>query len=402
VGCATAGQPFDIYAFDKKDDEQPLNYSYQFSVDQVMPGNANFELSYVGNQSHNTFTQGNLSNQNYIPLGGLFQPDPLTGVVTQPSNPGSSPGQQVQQDYRPYPNYIHVFVPHHIGYGNYNSLQASYVKQKGSFIYTVNYTWAKALGIRGDYRTGSAVGDPSTLRNNYGYLGFNRNNAVNFTFSWQVGKLYHGNRLVAAVVNQWEFSGITSLQSGPDVAVLTGNGNFGLSGAVGYTPPGSSAQTTVQLGNADYLGTPDINLQPVVTCDPRKNLHNQPNYGHQYINGSCFSLPKLGSNGQFELPDTHGPAYFDSDLTVKRTFKFTDHQNLQFSLAGFNFLNHPLYAFTGGPNIGLNLSYGSPATSVATSPAAALAGAVQSSPNFGYTPYKQGFRIVELGARYTF
>ncbi len=382
TGCATAGQPFDIYAFDKKDDEQPLNYSYQFSVDQAMPGNANFELSYVGNQSHNTFTQGNLSNQNYIPLGGLFQPDPLTGVVTQPSNPGSSPGQQVQQDYRPYPNYIHVYVPHHVGY-------------------TVNYTWAKALGIRSDYRTG-VVEDPSTLRNNYGYLGFNRNNAVNATYSWQVGKLYHGNRVVAALVNQWEFSGITSLQSGPDVAVLTGGGNFGLSGAVGYTPAGSTAQTTVQLGNTDYLGTPDINLQPVVTCDPRKNLHNLPNRGHQYFNGSCFALPKLGTNGQFELPDTHGPAYFDTDLTVKRTFKFTDHQNLQFSLAGFNFLNHPLYAFTGGPNIGLNLSYGSPANSVATNPADALAGAVQSSPNFGYTPYKQGYRIVELGARYTF
>ena len=401
VGCPVAAgssslAPFSIYAFDKSDNQQPVTYNYNFTVDQAMPFNSNLELSYVGNQSAHTFTEGNLSNQNYIPLGGLFQPDPLTGVVTQPSST-----QQNQQDYYPYPNYASVFVPHHIGYGNYNSLQASYNKQKGAFIYRVNYTWAKALGIRGDYRTG-AVGDPSTLRNNYGYLGFNRNNAVNFTYSWQVGNLFHGNRFVAAVVNQWEISGITSIQSGPDVAVLTGGGNFGLGGGVQYTPAGSTTAVPVTVNNTDYLGTPSINLQPVVLCDPSINLHSSPGLGRQYFNGNCFGLPKFGTNGDFELPDVHGPAYFDSDLTVQRDFKLREKQSLQFRLSGFNFLNHPLPAFAGGTNIGLGLGYGSPTPNTATTPAQAFASAVQTTTNFGYTPYKQGFRIVTLEAKYTF
>ncbi len=405
VGCPSASGngptagAFSVYAFDKNDTEQPVTYNYNFTVDQVMPKGGNLEISYVGNQSHHTFTEGNLSNQNYIPLGGLFQPDPITGEVTQP---GSS--QQQVADYRPYPNYIAVYVPHHIGYGNYNSLQVSYNKQKGAFIYQLNYTWAKALGIRGDYRTG-AVGDPSTLRNNYGYLGFNRNNAVNATYSWQVGNLYHGNRFVGAVVNRWEFSGITSLQSGPDIAVLTGGGNFGLSGSVAYTPPGSTTAVQVPLGNQEYLGTPDITLQPVVTCDARKNLRSSPIYGNQYFNGSCFALPKLGQNGDFELPDVHGPAYFDTDLTLKRTFLIHEKQNIVFSLAGFNFINHPLHAFVGGNLLGLGLNYGLPTSatnaSYTTAPAA-LAAAVQTNANFGYTPYKQGYRIVELGAKYNF
>jgi hypothetical protein len=389
AGCPVAAggsiAPFDIYAFDKNDTEQPVTYNYSFTVDQQLFKDGNLELGYSGNQSHDTFTEGNLSNQNYIPLGGLFQPDPITGAVTQPSST-----QQLQQDYRPYPNYIHVYVPHHIGYN----------KQKGAFIYRINYTWAKALGIRGDYRTG-AVGDPSTLRNNYGYLGFNRNNAVNATYSWQVGNLYRGNRFVAGLVNQWEFSGITSLQSGPDVAVLTGGGNFGLGGGVQYTPAGSTTPVAISLNNTNYLGTPDINLQPVVTCDPRQNLHAVKGLGNQYFNGNCFGLPKFGTNGDFELPDTHGPAYFDTDLTVQRDFRITEKQNLQFRLSGFNFLNHPLPAFTGGTNIGLNLAYGSGSTT-ATTPAQAFAGAVQNTPNFGYTPYKSGYRIVEVSARYNF
>jgi hypothetical protein len=402
-GAGVLGQ---VYAFDKNDTEQPVTYNYTFTVDQQIFKNNNLEISYVGNQSHNIFTNGNSgsnisdANQNYIPLGGLFQPDPLNGTVTQP-------GTQQQQvaDYRPYPNYTQIFVPHHIAYGNYNALQVSFNKQKGAFIYGANYTWAKALGIRGDYRTGT-IGDPSVLRNNYGYLGFNRNNAVNGTYSWQVGNLYHGNHFVGALVNQWEFSGITSLQSGPDVAILDGSTNFGLGGSVSYTPPGSQTAISLPLSNSAYLGTPDINLQPVVTCAPNKNLHYSSSYGKQYINGACLALPKLGTNGNFELPDIHGPYYFDTDLTVKRSFKVREKQNIQFSLAGFNFLNHPLRSFSaGGNNTGLGLAYGLPSSATPATyntAAAALAAATSTNANFGYTPYKQGYRIVELGARYNF
>jgi hypothetical protein len=404
LGCTQAGSngaavvlaPFTIYALDQRDNKQPVTYNYNFTIDQVMPFGGNIEMSYVGNRSADTFTEGNLSNQNYIPLGGLFHPDPLNGAVTQA---GST--QQVQADYRPYPNYSQVYVPNHIGYANYNALQASYNKQKGAFIYGVNYTWSKALGVRGDYRTG-VVGDPSNLRNNYGYLGFNRNNAVNATYSWQVGNIYKRNRYLGYVLNQWEISGITSLQSGPDIAVLTGGGNFGLSTGLQYTPPGATAATSISTGNAAFLGTPDITLQPVVKCDPRVNLHYSPLYGRQYFNGACFGLPQYGSNGDFELPDVHGPAYFNTNLTVRRTIPLRDKQSLQFSIAGFNFLNHPLPAFTGGANIGLSLGYGLPSGVVATTPQQAFAEAVQNTPNFGYTPYKSGFRIVELGARYTF
>jgi Carboxypeptidase regulatory-like domain len=399
-GAAGSGtSPFTLYALDAKDNEQPLNYSYSFSVDQVMPGRMNLEASYVGNQSSHTFTEGNLSNQNYIPLGGLFQPDPITGAVTVA---GSS--AQNQQDYRPFPNYSQVFVPHHIGYGNYNSLQVSLNKQKGGLIYGVNYTWAKALGIRGDYRTG-AVGDPSTLRNNYGYLGFNRNHAVNATYSYQVGDAYHGNRVLRQVLNQWEISGTTSVQSGPDVAVLNGttNTNFNLGGGLQYTPPGGTSPTMVALSNVSVLGTPDINLQPVITCNPKSGFAKNPIYGHQYINGACFALPKLGTNGSFEMPDIHGPALIESDLTVQRTFKLNERQNMQFRLAGFNFLNHPLAQFYGGAGapVALSLGFGNPAGS-ATTPQQAIAAATMTTANFGYTPYKTGYRIVEVSARYNF
>jgi len=393
----TVLSPFSIYALDPHDNEQPVTYNYNFTVDQELAAQMHLQISYTGNQSHHIFTEGNLSNQNYIPLGGLFQPDPLTGAVTVA---GST--QQDQQDYRPYPNYTSVFVPNHIAYGNYNGLQVSLTRQKGAFIFNVNYTWSKALGVRGDYRTG-AVGDPSNLRNNYGYLGFNRPQIVNFVYSYQVGNAYHGKKFVAALVNQWEISGVTGIQSGADTAVLNGSTNYGLGGGVSYTPPGATSSTAVSLNNTTVLGTPDIELQPVLTCDPKHGLHPGP-AGLQYINGSCFALPQLGTNGQFELPNINGPAYISSDLSVQRSFSLTTQKQLQFRIAASNFLNHPLPQFygPGGSVPNLTLTYGSPAVNSATSAAEAIAQATQTSTNFGYTPYKGGYRIVTFTARFNF
>jgi hypothetical protein len=121
-------------------------------------------------------------------------------------------------------------------------------------------------------------------------------------------------------------------------------------------------------------------------------------------NGNCFALPKLGTNGSFELPDIEGPAYFSSDLSVQRSFKLTQSKELQFRLAGADFLNHALPQFygPGGAVPNLTLSYGSPTVNSATSAAQAIASAVDTSPNFGYTPYKEGFRIITLTARFNF
>jgi hypothetical protein len=171
-------------------------------------------------------------------------------------------------------------------------------------------------------------------------------------------------------------------------------------------PPGAPPSDTVQfsINNTNVLGTPDIELQPVVTCSPKGNLVKNSILGRNYINGSCFSLPPYGTNGNFELPDIHGPAYFSNDITVQRTINFTEKKNLQFRIAGFNFLNHALPAFY-GPSGGvpnLTLNFGAPSTYVATSPQQGYSVAAQSSSTFGFTPYKNGYRIVELSARFSF
>jgi hypothetical protein len=287
-------------------------------------------------------------------------------------------------------------------------MQVGLNKQSGALTYNLNYTWSKALGIRGTNNNGS-VGDSLNLRNNYGLLPYNRKQAVNITFSYQEGTKYRGNRIVGGVLNQWELSGITSIQSGPDVAAF--DSNFNLSGGYEYLPAGTTAPIGVQFDSITQLGTPDVAVQPLVTCDPKFNLPgiNKISGAKTFINRNCFTLPAPGTNGSFQLPDIHGPMYFNSDLTLIKNVHINEKQSLQFRLAAFNFLNHPNWQLYGGPAAGLSLGFGqnlqktsSGQINYPTSDAAARASLVQTSNNFGSTPYKSSLRIVEVGFKYAF
>jgi len=205
---------------------------------------------------------------------------------------------------------------------------------------------------------------------------------------------------LGAIVNGWELSGITQLQQGPDLAVLSNNNfNFGGGATYWFESNGTPQSVPISINSNTWLGTSDYSLQPTIICNPGANLKRK-----QFVNGACFGVPAQGSQGMWNLPDTPGPMYFKSDLSVYKDFKINEHQNMQFRLSGFNFLNHPITSFTGNdPSNPLNLQVGDPDHSHYTSPAEALAGAKVKNPDsFGSTSYKMGERILELGFKYNF
>jgi len=56
-------------------------------------------------------------------------------------------------------------------------------------------------------------------------------------------------------------------------------------------------------------------------------------------------LTKVGGQGQYQWPYLRGPAYFSSDLSLARTIKVTERQNVQIKFTAMNFLNHALKSF---------------------------------------------------------
>ncbi len=400
------------------DDQVPQTWTYNLAVDQKTIFNSLFEIAYIGNHTEHLLNDGSsnpveLNNINAIQPGGLFRPNPLTGAVLpllpptgSINNPNSAnsvtnlSANQIDQ-YRPYPLYHTLSVSQHNVYANYNSLQTQWNKQQGHALYGVNYTFSRALGVLGGGPQGEGNGlpaDPFNYRNDYLPLSFDRTSVFNASYSYDIGNVVK-NRYVGLATNGWELSGITTIQSGGNAASQF-TPNFNLGGSLNVL---NQTGQPVQLGinSTNFLGTPDVLLQPVVTCNP--GVHAQ---SHQYINASCFSLPQVGQQGTLRTSYVHLPAYTDTDLTAAKDFHMGEGRDVQFRFAAFNFINHANTTFTTatpGQGGAETLNFNNTAITTGTSIAQAVATAPNTNAStFGLAPLRTGRRIVEVSLKLNF
>ena len=400
------------------DNAEPVTNNYSLSIAQQLPRNSVVQISYVGNNSNSLYNNGStqavsLNNINAIPIGTLYTAATaaklnayapgtcsaagctMSQVANLSANNGvaypggvATPTAGVQQA-RQYTAYTTLTVPLHNTYANYNAIQVLYQKQTGHLNYNLNYTFSKALGILGsaaDFNFTAAL-NPFEVQSNYGPMNFDRTQVFNASYSYSFGKVVQG-RLAGAFANGWLVSGITNLQSGPNLQTgVSPSPNFNLTGSVGT--PGN----TLPVNNQTVLGTPDVSLQPTLKCNPRSGLAS-----HQYINGACFGVPALGTNGPYIYPYAHGPAYFTSDLSAEKGIGLGHERDLRLRIAAFNFLNHPLNSFGTGyaQQQNLNLS------NVSAAGGSYATAAYDPASGFGFAPQKLGRRLLEVSAKFNF
>ena len=387
-----------VSAVDPNDSEIPVTYAYNFTLSQQLPWRSLFEMAYVGNNSEKLLMgggsgaalgSGDFTNLNKMPLGALFRADPITGIVapnpedvTHDRNGAKLPNQN--GDYTPFGKAYgtnSINVPEHVGYANYNGLQTSWAKQAGRLSFNLNYTWSKTLG------TGLNI-DPFSVRGNYGPAAIDRTHVINTSYTYSIPDLFHGSKFLAGATNGWTISGITTRQSGGNLQAIN-NPNFGLGLSYVNNPAGVSPN----LSDRTYFGTTaNVAIMPALTCDPSTNLGAQ-----QTAQLSCFTAPAPGSNGPRNYPYLRGAAFFDSDLSLYKTFHITERQNLQFRASAFNFLNHPLWQFSSSNQLSLQyqIDYNTHAASLASSV----------PKDWGYLTSKAGApsqRIMELALKYSF
>ena len=195
-------------------------------------------------------------------------------------------------------------------------------------------------------------------------------------------------RFVGGFINGWEISGITNYQSGANIVVTTANPGFAVSGTIGPNGP-----TQIAINNSVYLGTPDVSLQPTLVCNPKSGLGPR-----QYINGNCFGTPNFLSNGPYQYPDLRGPGYFDTDLSVQKSFHIHGDQNVLLRFSAFNFINHALPSFTGNSTNQYQLNMTNPTGTNFNQGSGANAAAL----GFGSASYETGRRVAEMMLKYNF
>jgi hypothetical protein len=403
--------PSGVDALDPTDNNQPRTQDWSFTVAQRTPWKSLVEVSYVGNKSDYLSNYNNSLYQiNDLPVDALFKDygwlpncDPsepeyntATPPVVNPSNCEAPTNGYMNtftagqiQAARPYQPYGSIKIINHKMYSNYNSMQLTWNKQQGRLMYMLNYTFSKALGVRGE--NGSATGDPTTLRNNYGTLPNNRRNLFNAAYVYQFPNLRSGNEFAKAAVNGWQLSGITQFQSGADIqAAITANFGYSAFIPAGSTFMGQTSVTPIQGSNGNVIGSTDVTLMPKLICNPHKGLH-----ADQYVNGSCFSpFVTPGQQGDYIFPTMTGPGFFDSDLSAFKNFTFgsSEQRKLTFRFSGYNFINHPVRSFNGTGDNALKLQFDDNGSIISQGQGV----------TFGYATYKVGHRIVQGEAKFTF
>jgi Carboxypeptidase regulatory-like domain len=351
------------------DNSSPVTYSYSATISQRLKFASLLEVSYVGNKAdHLLSTTGVGTDANALPYGALFH----VGV-----DPGTLNGTQAYV-YSKYPTYQAVNIAGHLYYSNYNSLQVTWVRQKGNYDFSVNYTLSKAMN--------NMVGnDQTNLANDYGAAAFDHRHIFNAAYSIVLPGPIKNNKAGEALVNGWQLSGIIKLQSGVNLTANSNSANYNVGGGITglYANNGYKNST---INAASINGTISIPLQPILTCNPTENL--KP---HQYLNGNCFSVPTTpGTNGGIVLPEYFGPWFYNGDLSLFKNFNFSESKKLQFRFSAYNFLNHPVWSFdsagVGASN--LYLTYN--------------AQGQQTNTSFGYAPVKLGHRVVEMTVKFYF
>jgi hypothetical protein len=407
---------------DASDYGQPMTQAYNLTIDQRLPWNSQLEVAYVGSMTSQLVDGGEdisgssyseLTNENKTPIGALFLPDPVTGVLsTNPENVGENPNGNpacVTNCYTATGNKLADYHPLGLAYGtnstyelensasaNYNGLQVSWVKTTGHLTFNLNGSWSKMLGT-------TIQQDPYAEAGNYAPTAEDRPLVFNSAYTYSSGTLHTGSGLVNELGGGWTISGISTWQKGGYIPAI-GSVNFGFGAQYSKTtlPANAAAQgITTSLGDPTYFGTDEsIPIRPVLTCNPTSGLAT-----HQVLNGNCFSAPAIAggttvsANGGFKYPYMSQTPYFDNDLALYRTFHVYEKQQVQFRVSAFDWLNHSLLTFNGSTptTVNYNVNYASKAiTPNFNGPGAPVFGVMTIRSALPYA------RVIELDVKYSF
>ena len=252
--------------------------------------------------------------------------------------------------FRPNPQFGTILYFDTNGNANYNALQARLRRHATDLDFGIGYTWGKAIDDGSSDPVGSTAGGgassshPTDIHNfalDRGRADFDRRHSMTAYYVWQlpVGK---GHRFLSRlpwavneVISGWQTSGIVTYMTGEPFSVSSGILTADNIRSSRATINGATPAVTMNYGVAGNPG-------PYVFSNSVLNAATSP-----------FGIADAGSNGNQGRNIFTGPAFFNSDMTLIRQFKFREKYTFDFRLDAFNVFNHANFriasatAFTG-------------------------------------------------------
>ena len=270
----------------------PMAYFWNTTVQHQFGNGISFQVAYVGNVGRHLYVNPNINQA--VPGPGDFDP----------RRPFYKFGLEQA-----------IYYTCNCSTSNYNGLQAKAEKHASHGLdFTVNYSYSKAMGITNF--GGGGFDDAYNWKNSYGPLSFNPTHALTILNSWQL-PFGHGRRwgsasvrAVDAILGGWSLDGVSTLRSGKP-----------------FSPTVSNSASV----NADFNG---------VRADKIGDPHVANQTTGMWFNPAAFSDPQQPyRDGTASADSLWGPAFYNFDLALAKTFVITEGKTLEFRWENFNAFN---------------------------------------------------------------
>jgi hypothetical protein len=224
-------------------------------------------------------------------------------------------------------------------YGNltYDSLQALFTRRWANSLFGAAYTWSKTINFA-DNDQGPRIQYLPEKQRNRGLASYDRTHNLEMygVYDLPFGK---GQRLARegwanAVFGGFQVSGVVSVMSGLPFYIIQGSApNLLASG---------SAQVPNQLN-------PTINTTGGIGTTAQRGSSGGPYFDNTVLGVNCTTncawAPETGARfGTVGRNTLRGPGFFETDLSIYRTFTFTESVKLQFRAEALNATNHANFA----------------------------------------------------------
>ena len=305
-------------------DRVPYTAQWNLDLQYELPDQMLVEAAYAGNAGIRLLAQNQLDQlpDQYMALGdGLTRTvaNPFFGIIPTTSSIGQPTTTQAQL-LRPYPQLTGLQQTWgSLAHSSYHSMQLKFRKRYRSGLQMLAaYTWAKMLddfssvGGYGQTYPGYTDFNNRRLDKSLSSLDVAHHLVVNYEYDLPFKP---SQRLLRAVAGGWSLNGVTTLQSGMPISIL------------------SVANTTNSLGGVQR---PNRTGLPSATSGSDKDRVNQ------WFNTAAFvNVPKYTfGNVSRTLPDNRGPKLVVWDFSVLKNIPIRESKRLEFRAEFFNMLNN--------------------------------------------------------------
>lgn len=305
----------------------PYVQQWNFGIEHSLTPATLIGVSYVGSASKKLDT----GNGGSLPINQVRIEDVRRAVLQQGTQTPDT------QPLRPYPNFTGVAAyMSRYGDANYHSLQTKFERRFSKGISVLaNYTWSKAIDNGSEVFGFSGGSNPQDIYNIAAERAVAGGDVphrfvAGYVLELPVGKgrRWEVNRYLDYIVGGFQFSGITTFQSGRPIDV---------------TQTVNTTRTFNALMRPNSLGN------PVLPASEQKL--------QRFFDTSQFAAASPLSFGTSPRNPVRGPGLVNTDLALEKFFRITESANVEFRAEAFNLTNTPPFGQPNGSyNPGLTLA----------------------------------------------